>query len=245
MENRSYLGSITKYSELGFGSNATVYLSEYFGSNVAYKEFWNPKYVYAIKDEIIQLSEYTDTKFIFPDKIIYEKPKDEIFKGYTMEILYKYKQLLELYSLDKTKKISLLLKARELVEELHKKYKIIHADLAPWNFMYNEEIDNIVLTDFDTSLKIKPSIQLNDICHNEIALEYAKTNKIDESLDIFLFNLCSYSLLNNVHFFNTINKIKESYFGNIEDKRAVNVLESYKNFDITKSLKKEYIIDYL
>lgn len=246
MVNRSYLGSITKYSELGFGSNATVYLSEYFDSSVAYKEFWSPEYVSAIKDEVIKLSEYSDDKFIFPDKFIYERPKDEIFKGYTMPLLYKYNFLYEEYleSLDYNKKILLLFKARDLIEELHKKYRTLHADVAPWNFMYNEDNDYLVLTDFDTSLSISNNIKLNG-SHNDIVREYAKYNKIDEHLDIFLFNLCCYAILNNLDINFVLNKIRKNNFGIIENQKAIEVFNSYKDLSNSKSLKKEYVIDYL
>jgi len=97
MENKSYLGSITKYRPLGFGSNADVYLAEYMNSMmVAYKEFWNQEYVRGIKDEIIKLSEFDGKdKFIFPEKFIYVKPSDELFKRYTMPLIENYNFLYE------------------------------------------------------------------------------------------------------------------------------------------------------
>lgn len=248
MEKRSYLGSITKYGDLGFGSHANVYLADYFGgSTVAYKEFWNPKYVEAIKDEVEKISEYSDDeKFIFPDIFIYDKPTDKLFKGYTMPLLYKYNYVYEGYleSLSYDKKISILLKARELIEELHKKYKTLHADVAPWNFMYNEDNDHLVLTDYDTALSISNNIKINE-SHNDIVKEYAKYNKIDEHLDIFLFNLCCYAILNNLDINFVLDKIRKNNFGIIENQKAIEVFNSYKDLSNSKSLKKEYIIDYL
>ena len=225
MENRGYLGSITKYNIIGFGSNADVYLAEYFGSSVAYKEFWKPEYAAAIKDEIVKLSE---------------------FKGYTMPLLYKYNFVYEEYleKLDYDKKISILFKARDLLEELHKEYRILHADVAPWNFMYNEDSDHLVLTDYDTSLSISNSIKING-SHNDIVREYAKYNKIDEHLDVFLFNLCCYAVLNNLDINFVLGQIRNNNFGILQSKKAINVLSSYKDLSDTKSLKKEYIIDYL
>lgn len=247
MENRSYLGSITKYNIIGFGSNADVYLAEYFGSSVAYKEFWKPEYAAAIKDEIVKLSEFDGgDKFIFPERFIYEKPTDEVFKGYTMPLLYKYNFVYEEYleKLDYDKKISILFKARDLLEELHKEYRILHADVAPWNFMYNEDSDHLVLTDYDTSLSISNSIKING-SHNDIVREYAKYNKIDEHLDVFLFNLCCYAVLNNLDINFVLGQIRNNNFGILQSKKAIDVLSSYKDLSDTKSLKKEYIIDYL
>lgn len=248
MEKRSYLGSITKYSKLGFGSNATVYFADYFdGLSVAYKEFWNPKYVNAIKDEVKKFNDFpSDDKFIFPDVFIYEKPTDDIFKGYTMPLLYKYNFIYEefLESLDYDKKISILFRTRALLEELHKKYKIIHADVAPWNIMYNKDNDDLVLTDFDTSLSISNNMSIND-SHSDIVKEYAKYNKIDKHLDIFLFNLCCYSVLNNLDLNSVLREIRRNNFGIIENKNAIDIFSSYKDLSESKSLKKEYVIDYL
>lgn len=248
MENKSYLGSITKYRPLGFGSNADVYLAEYMNSMmVAYKEFWNTEYVRGIKDEIIKLSEFDGKdKFIFPEKFIYVKPSDELFKGYTMPLLENYNFLYEEYldKLDYDKKVAILLKARNLVEELHKNYKILHADVAPWNFMYNAEKDHLVLTDFDTSISMKKDIKLN-ISHNTIVREYEKYNKIDENLDIYLFNLCCFAVLNNLDLYYVIDQIRKNNFGVIDNGKAKDIFNSYKDLSDVKSLKKEYVIDYL
>lgn len=248
MEKRSYLGSITKYKELGFGSHATVYLADYFdGYGVAYKEFWNSKYVNAIKDEVKKFSEFSyDEDFIFPDVFIYQSRTDDIFKGYTMPLLYNYNFIYEKYldSLDYDKKISILFKARELIETLHKKYKIIHADVAPWNFMYNESNDHLVLTDYDTSLSISDGVSIND-SHNDIVKEYVKYNKIDECLDIFLFNLSCYAVLNNLDMNYVLDNIRNNNFGVIESKRVIDIFRGSKDLSDVKTLKKEYIIDYL
>jgi len=247
MENRAYLGSITKYEILGFGSHADVYFADYFDSSVAYKEFWNPKYVAAIKDEVTKLGKLDgEGKFIFPDVFIYEKFTDEIFKGYTMPLLYNYNILYEdfLSQLDYDKKVEILLKARDLLEELHTKYRIIHADVAPWNLLYNDDKNKVVLTDFDTSLSITNNITINE-SHNDLVKEYNKYHKIDEHLDIYLFNLCCFSILNNLDLYHVIDEIRKNNFGVIERNKAIEIYSSYKDISDVKSLKKEYIIDYL
>ena len=247
MENKAYLGSITKYETLGFGGHANVYSADCFGSACAYKEFWSPDYVSSIKDEVLKLSEFDgEGKFIFPEKFIYDKPTDNFFKGYTMPLLHNYIFLYENYldKLDYNKKVSILLKARDLIEELHTKYKILHADAASWNFLYNEKYDNLVLTDFDTSLSIKNNISIHE-GHNNLVREYNKYYKIDENLDVYLFNLCCFAVLNNLDLYYVINHIRKNNFGVIENGKAKDIFNSYKDISDVKTLKKEYVIDYL
>jgi hypothetical protein len=243
MENKGYLGSIIKYRPLGFGSNADVYLCDYNDSIYAYKEFWDPRYVEAIRERIVKLSEfYGDKRFAFPYKFIFDKPNDINFKGYIMDELYNYEKLEDL-NLDVKDKLRLLNRTRELLEVFHKDYKHLNCDVAPWNILYNEKQDNLVMSDFDTCIKIG-DVNLCERCHSDVSRLYAKTNGVDVGLDLFLFNLCTYAIINNVDFNCVLERIKANDFGLFEGK-AKEIFMSYKNFEVPKTIKKEYVIDYL
>ena len=78
-----------------------------------------------------------------------------------------------------------------------------------------------------------------------MAYWYAKNNGIDKDVDMYLFNLTTYAILNNKEYFNAISHIKENDFGVIENSHAIDILKGYKDIESSKVLKKEYVIDYL
>ena len=247
MNNRSYLGSITKYNRIGYGAESTVYHATYFDSDCAYKEYHSKEeYIKYIKPRLKKLSEfYNDYRFAFPNQFIYRHPDDEIFQGYVMNYLYDYKKIEDFIDLEYNEKIKIIKKARELLETFHKTYKHIHTDITPWNFLYNKEMDNVTLIDFDTCIDLK-NISEEPKNLNILAETYLKYNKIDEGLDISMFNLLTYSILNNdKNIYNIINRIINNDFGLIESEKAIKILKPYEDITNPKTIKKEYVIDYL
>ncbi len=251
MANRSYLGSIKKYHEIGNGSNASVYYADYFdGGSVAYKEFYDNEYVKMIKDNIINLSSKGyDSDILIPDTFIYKMPNDDTFKGYITD-LYTGKTITDMYQLSYEDKIRLLKEARKLVEKFHNKYNSIHCDITPWNFIIPDYCNNMKLIDFDTTIDLNNK-NMNKILYWNNFLEYFKNNGIDKDIDIFMFNMLTYSLINNNscfhsdNFYNSLYNMIKRQYGIIESNKAREIIDTYKDFDKPKSIKKEYIIDYL
>lgn len=245
MDNkRSYYGSITKYKEIGKGAFAHVYECDYYDACFAFKEFIERSNVEKCYDSLTKLQEYNnDSRFVFPYKFIYTHPSDKYFVGYVMELLYKYEDLTKLNNLDYNKKIEILKKARVLVDVFNNKYNFIHCDLSPKNFMYNIERDDIKLIDFDISKDLKDSnISLKN--SNILAMLYSKKNGVDKDVDMFMFNLTTYAILNNVCFYDVISHIMDNNFGCIENSQAIDILSRYDDIEFN-TLKKEYVIDYL
>jgi len=246
MENRSYLGSITKYREIGEGSFSRVYLAEYFDTMVAYKEFLCfDKTIKKIKPNIEKLTGLNENGLVLPQKLIYAKKEDEVFKGYIMDYLYQYSKLSDLKDLGYDKKVAVLKNARKSLDILHNKYKILHGDITPWNILYSKDKDDTKLIDFDLSIDLtkKEIIDKNDL--TLLANNYAKYVGLDKDLDMYLFNLTTYTILNNKELFSSMSYIFNDDFGVIENNHAINILKSYKDIENSKALKKEYVIDYL
>lgn len=245
MENRAYLGSITKYREVGEGSFSRVYLAEYFDYTVAYKEFLcGDKTLETIRPNIEKLTTISENGLVLPYKLIYAKRDDILFKGYVMDYLYNYSKLSDLKDLSYDKKVSILKEVRKMLDNFHNKHKMLHGDVCPWNIMYNENNNDVKLIDFDLSVDLT-SNNIDKDSLNYMAYWYAKNNGIDKDVDMYLFNLTTYAILNNKEYFNVISHIKEKDFGVIENNHAIDVLNGYKDIESSKVLKKEYVIDYL
>ncbi len=76
-------------------------------------------------------------------------------------------------------------------------------------------------------------------------MEYFKNNGVDKDADIFMFNMLTYSLINDKDFYGSLSNMIKNDYGNIESSKARKIIDTYKDFDKPKSIKKEYIIDYL
>ena len=248
MEDRRYLGSISKYSDspINFGGHSNIFkcIDKYTDQFVCYKEFCSLEYMNAIKDTILNLIKmYGNYDYAFPSSIVFDKERCD--KGYITDYYEGYISIDDLV-LSHEKKLELIKKARELVEKLHKDYKCLHADLAPWNFLYNEYLDHLVLCDFDTSLFMNKDNKINDLVHSVITLNYLKYQKLDEGLDIYLFNLFTYAILNNVNFNDVLYMVRNNKYGVLSDnEKAKKILSSYDELNNGKILKKEYIMDFI
>lgn len=244
---RAYMGAVRKYYELGIGSSCRVYLCDFFDTEFAYKDILDKNYAKFIKEKLMRVAEYyEDSEFVFPYKFIYKAPQDEVFEGYVMDALHNYTGLEKLKGLDIKEKIEILKKGRVLLDSFHKKYNLVHTDVASYNFQYNEKTKDIKLIDFDTNidLKEKDIIDLNK--YNLYASHYMHERGVDENLDIFLYNLTVFSLLNNVSYFDTLEDIANGVYGVFEENNnAKKIFESYNDLNCNKSLKKEYVIDYM
>lgn len=239
--NKDYLGKVTTYKLIGSGAYSDVYECDYNGAYSAYKKYRNESYAQMVTNNIIKLTElYEDKEFLFPHKTIYYSPKDTVLKGYVMDYLYQYKELQDIKNIDK---IKILLKSRELLEKFHNKYNRVHTDICPWNYLYNQEKNNLKLTDFDTSIDLRKK-EIGDLNqYNPYAADYIEKIGIDKDLDIFLFNLYTYSILTDVDY-TTILKYIEVTKIELSSSKACSILESYRDLN-KKTLKKEYIIDYI
>ena len=182
-----------------FNELKNVTESNMIGSeSTIYKCFFNNRfYLYKQPHEINEylseklnlLKEINNTYLVTPKIIIYgnnfKKPI-----GYLINYLDNYKSLYDL-ELSKTEKIKILKMTKLAIIEMHK-LEIIHCDLHTANIMYNK--NSIKIIDFDASrfLNYVPSY------FNKYSKEYLEKNYINESIDIYNFNIDTFCLLNNI-----------------------------------------------
>lgn len=242
--NKEYLSSIHLYSFLGAGMSGDVYKCDYKDYFYAYKVFKDVDYKSLITNKLDCLCEfYGDANCVFPYKLIYKRSDSMFFDGYIMDFLYNYDELC-INNLVNVNKKELLIKARTIIEKLHNEYKFIHGDIRPANFMYNQYLKDLQLIDFDNSISIDRKCNVDLTFYDEFAYDYMEKIGIEKELDMFLFNLLTYSIINNIPFDNSLENIESNNFKNISSEKARNILKSYKALN-KKTLKKEYIIDYL
>lgn len=239
---KDYIGMISIGRLLGAGAFSDVYLCDYAGTCV-YKEIFDKEQALFSKPKLERLVEFSNERdLIFPFRFIYEKPTDEAFKGYLMDYMYGYIGLDQLKNLDYDKKVALLKKARELILKLHKKYNCVHADTASWNFLADVHNMDVALIDFDLNISLKEKDVVDIDNYNIFASDYLDKVGIDEGLDIFLFNLTVFSILNGIDYYKTMDYIANKQFGVFAgDNNAIKILDSYDDLGCKKALKKEFI----
>lgn len=244
-DKRDYLGSIIKYDILGCGAYSTVYDCEYLETPFAYKEFIRDNVALFFKDKLERVTDYSSKDCVVPFKFIYKLPTDEVFQGYVMEPLYQYEGLDKLFALSNEDKLDILKKSRIILENFHK-HNCVHADVCPWNFQYNDRKKGIKLIDFDNNIDLSKK-DVGDLrYYNDITQEYIKNVGVDKNLDIFLYNISAFAFLNNVDYFKVLKCINDGYYGYFNDNSKIKaILDSYKNLECEKTLKKEYVIDYI
>lgn len=163
-----------------------------------YNCFFNNKfYLYkqplAFKQDIAEkmnLLTNIDNPYLITPKFIiygdnYQKPI-----GYLLYYLEKYKSLYYL-KISKEEKIDVLKKVKEAIIEMHK-LGIIHCDLHVANIMCSK--DDVKIIDLDSSKYL--NYEPDDF--NSYSQEYLKINKLDKSVDIYNFNIDTFSCLNNI-----------------------------------------------
>ena len=238
---------LERIKTIGDGRNGFIYLSKYNGNICTCKDFATKEYIKLINDKMSKLIEYykKDSSLVFPFKFLYNDLNDDYFDSYLTEYKDGYKDLYEFYNLDYKEKVRILKKIRLLIHEMHEVYKVIHTDLYDNNIMYNKDLDSVCIIDFDSYIDINSKEGYLGIEINFLSRKYIENTGIDQSVDVFMFNLLCYSFLNNVDFYDVINYIYKGEYGVLTDNRIINVLKSYKFFDCRRKVKKEYILDYI
>lgn len=173
---------------IGFGSYSDIFRVEYNNKEYAFKKFLDKNIVrnQEFLEKIDILSNIPLEKSILPKFIVEEK--EEI--GYLTE-LEDYKDLGFLYSLSMEEKINKLRLVKSSLLEIHKE-GIIHSDIHTGNFLLRSS----KLIDFDNST-YKKFLTDFDKCSRE-AKKFIKNKGISKDLDIYLFNLMTFRILNNI-----------------------------------------------
>ena len=240
-----YLNELIIGNELGRGASGVVYDSQLDGIQYAYKEITSDDdFKSFVQPRLEKVADfYGDSSFVFPYKFVYKHPEDKLVSGYIMDYINGYDKLDDL-QINNEEKIRILSMARKLLDKLHNDYKHVHTDSNPWNFVYNKNLDKVMLIDFDTCIDLDKKNMIDTSRLNTLSKIYCTNNACDEGIDIFLFNLLTFAILNNVGFYDVINHIIDGEYGCLNSFGPMEILSEYEDI-YSNTLKKEYVIDRL
>lgn len=215
------------------GSFGKIYKCEFEGKMYALKDFFDEKYLNGKRRKLNELSKINES---FPNTPKYWV-KDRDKKLYLTEFV-NGKGIYDVKNLSLTEKIELLNDIKEKIIIMHD-YGIIHGDLINSNILYNNQSSTII--DFDNASFKKYSLNVKDT--NENTLNFIEKYGIKKEIDIHLFNLLTFSIINNTSY-PTINILKHNYghFSDSESKKICDsmlLLKKYPNKDFLINTIKE------
>ena len=185
------------YNEEMIGSTSELYNCMFNGKTFLYKKL--DIFFHDQVNLFDKLSEVDENFLNIPKHLIvnsYNRPV-----GYLVEPYKDYKSLFdtnESPSLSTSMKIKILMDAKEKIIRMHK-HNIIHCDLHSANIMCKGTDTKII--DFDFC-----SYQYSTPCsYHPFSYKYFQTNPLTYSIDIFMFNITTISLLYDVAFPNVFN----------------------------------------
>lgn len=231
------------YEDLHFADSNPdkIYNSGYFGKIkkctfnnkiYAYKEFKNEKYLISKKRKLSNLNQITIPGLIVPQ---YWVKKNNNTNAYLT--IFEDKDNISSLSKENFKhKFKTLKNAKELILTMHN-IGIIHADIHTGNILSKENDCSII--DFDNcSFKTYWTFK-NDA--NDYSRNFINVYGISPELDIFLFNLLTYEILNDVKYYTLRKDISENKYGIFANKEGIRICRSL--FLDDKYPNKDFLID--
>ena len=198
---------------IGCGTFADIYTANFNGNTVCYKKFLDSiDCNFAQRLEKSTLVDVCD-KLVFPKLLV----DDYGYKGYVSDY-FPYFNINLLKHCSANEKVMVLKNAKALIEKMHNDYKIIHGDLHSGNIMFDRKSKDCVIIDFDAC---SFDDVLVDKAHtNEYVQSYIYYNGMDFSMDVFMYNLTTFTIMNNTgSISSTLNDIfleKYGVFDNID-----------------------------
>lgn len=206
--------------------------------NVTYN---NKKYILKNKNDKIYsnkkiklLSNINDKNIITPKYIVKENNKTV---GYLSN--YIKGETIAHSNLDYNDKIYYLKKTKEIIEKLHYKYNIIHGDLHGGNIIINNK--NVFLIDFD-NCNINEYYIKKKYCLEQVE-KYIDNFGINYNLDIFTFNITTYSILYNCPFQLVRRNIYQENYGFNNSPKVKKICKDLLLEN--NNINNEYLIDYI
>lgn len=214
------------------GSYSYLLATEYEGKKYAYKEFLCPSELLkrTRKKKLNEISQLDLKGSILPMFWV----KDCVAtKGYLMDLYSK----VSIDELEIKDRINCLRNLKNSILELHEN-KIIHADIHMSNFIYDKK--DVFLIDFDNSSYKGKGIDYNLL--NTHAKKFVDNYGITSDLDIFLFNILTYSTLNDIYYYHVIEEIsKTNTYGFFDGFDCSDVIKSLTLKE--KSFNNDFLID--
>lgn len=215
------------------GSFGTIRRCILNNQEYAYKEFRSKIYLKSKKRKLYKLSEINTPGLLVPKYWIKKQNKDS---GYLTVFDYKDKINFSAFKPFETK-YQTLQNAKGLILAMHNE-KIIHGDLHMSNILAKDKVCSII--DFDNSSYGKHKTKKRDA--NDYCIEFIKTYGIKTELDIFMFNLLTYYIINNEYDYYLLRqKIHQGKYGYFDNKDGVKICKSL--FLDDKVPNKDFLID--
>ena len=222
--------------EIGRGSFGTIFNVKYKGEKMALKSFYYPSVIST--EERLKIIDFANNKEKFSNSLIIPRyvvgDNNEIKKYLTEKVdgnsFSHYKNA------DIKEKLFMLRKAKNVINKMHEQ-GIIHGELHLGNMLYDGE--NVYIIDFDQSQYGNYKLSNDEYF---LTKTYVEENGVDPSVDIFIFNIATYALINGEPTFSCRYKCVDGNYGCLQGIP-----------DIDKICKKigwferndEFLIDYI
>lgn len=138
----------------------------------------------------------------------------------------------------KQNKIASLKSAKNAILKMHS-YNLIHGDLHPGNIMYNN--NKAFIIDFDNASFNESKINIKQT--HDYSREYILKYGTDKSLDVYIFNLVTFSLVNSYNFNFARFKVKQGNYGIFNSKEAKELCDLF--FLEKPYSDKDFLIDMI
>lgn len=173
------------------GSFGRIYKCIYENNIYAYKEFKSPSFLKGRKRKLDQISKINE-EFLITPKFWVQKNNNKV--AYLTKLLNgKDLASIESYSLEY--KIHILSIIKNEIMKMHS-LGLIHADISSSNIIIENKTPYFV--DFDNSSYNNIIMNISD--SSDITQEFIKKYGIIKELDIFLFNLLTFEIINECNY---------------------------------------------
>lgn len=214
---------------IGIGSFGSIRKCYINNKLYAFKCFKEPRYLDGKKDNISKISKVSnDKQLITPNFWVIANNKKI---GYISNFCDGYD-----IGFNTSNIIEEIKNAKEVIKRMHS-YKIIHGDLISSNIMVKDKKAFII--DFDNS-SINGS-KINVKHTNDLSYEYINKLGVNNALDVFIFNLLTFSLINECNFYSCRNEIGRKNYKFFDSKDAIKICN--QSFLSNGYSDKDYLID--
>ena len=215
------------------------------GENYAYKCFSDKEYFHKKINKAKTLSKAQIDSCILPKYLVYDDVNYNDYTGYLTDYI-EGKKIDTLRNSEN--KVFVLNYLKEKIINMHN-LGMIHGDLHFGNVFINSEENNAKIIDFDNCNYKKYKFNIKDA--SDYATLYVEKFGINNGLDVYLFNLMTFCILNKTYYLKTRMNIANKEYGVFgSDEESINLCNSLlldeKNYNsdylidvYQKSLKKE------
>lgn len=215
-----------------FGTYARIYKCLYKNILYAYKSFNDDDFFKGKKNKLNAISKIQSPYLYTP---LYWVKSDFISNNYLIKFCFG-KDLNAFSDYEILHKIKVLKNAKKAILNMHDN-GIIHADLIGSNIMI--ENDEARIIDFDNSSFDRFKTNTKEI--NDLSCEFIEKYGIIPEVDIYTFNLITFSIINQCYFHSVRQHIQNKEYQYIDDKDAIDILK-HMSFDKTTPIK-DFLID--